>query len=103
MAGLRPGPGRLVPLHGDDPGVMVAITRRGLGGLARSAAQDVAGVTSIGRVKVRRRKVKVTAHTAMRDPGDLRTRVESAVRERLGETGPLPKRSVAVRIRKPKD
>ncbi|MFI0351908.1 DUF6286 domain-containing protein [Actinomadura sp. 9N407] len=103
VAGLRRGRGRLIPLHGDDPDVMVAITRRGLRGIAGSAARDVAGVTDVGRVKVRRRKVKLTAGTAMRDPGDLRSRVETAVRERLDEAGPLPRRGVAVRIRKPKE
>ncbi|MEW2356728.1 DUF6286 domain-containing protein [Spirillospora sp. NPDC029432] len=102
LAGLRPGRSRLVPLRGGDPRLTVAITRRGLRSAVAAAAAEAGGVTA-AKAKVRGRKVKVTAETAMRDPGDLRERVEEAVRRRLDELDPLPRRGVAARIRAPKE
>jgi Family of unknown function (DUF6286) len=102
VAGLRPGRGRLVPLHGDDPDMMVGVTRRGLKGAIASAAEAVDGVSSVRRVRLRRHKAKVVAATAMHEPHDLPGTVRDAVRRRLEEVGPMPGRRVAVKIRTPK-
>ncbi|MFF5258415.1 DUF6286 domain-containing protein [Actinomadura viridis] len=103
LAGLFPGRGRLIPLYGEDPDLVVGITRSGLRTLVATAARSVDGVTGVGHVRLRRRKIKVKVRTALRQPHDLHERVRAAVRERLDEVGPLPRRGIAVRIRFPKD
>jgi hypothetical protein len=103
LSGLRPGRGRLVPLHGEHPDLMVGVTRRGLKGAIASAAESVDGVADVRKVKLKRRKVKLVADTAMREPHDLRESVRDAVSRRLEEIGPMPKRRVAVRIRTAED
>jgi hypothetical protein len=102
-AGLRPGRGRLIPLHGDQPDLIVGVTRRGLKGAVASAAESVDGVSDVRRLRLRRHKVKLVAATGMREQHDLRDRVKDAVRLRLDEIGPMPRRRVAVRIRTSKD
>jgi hypothetical protein len=101
-AGLRPGRGRMIPLHGDDPDMMAGITRGGLKGAVASAAESVDGVSSV-RVKLKRHKVKVTAATRMRQAHNLDETVKDAVTAKLAELAPMPERRVAVRIRLPKD
>lgn len=102
-AGLWPGRGRLVPLHGDNPGLMVGVTRRGLKRAVASAAESVEGVSRVRRVGLRRHRVKVVAATAMREEHDLRGSVTDAVRRRLEEIGPMPRRRVAVVIKTAED
>ncbi|MFC5745074.1 DUF6286 domain-containing protein [Actinomadura rugatobispora] len=100
-AGLLPGRGRLVPLHGDDPELVVGITRHGLRNVVADAARSVEGVEDVHRAKVRRHRAKVVVGTAMHEPGDLDERVAEAVRRRLDEIGPMPARRVAVAVRRP--
>jgi hypothetical protein len=101
-AGLRPGRGRMIPLHGDDPNMMAGITPGGLKGAVASAAESVDGVSSVRRVKVKRHKVKVVAATRMHQAHDLNDTVKEAVTAKLAELAPMPERRVAVRVRLPK-
>jgi hypothetical protein len=103
VAGLWPGRGRLVPLHGDNPDLMAGVTRRGLKGAVLSAVESVDGVSDVRRVRLKRHKVKVVAATAMRQEHGLRDTVKDTVRRRLDEIGPMPERRVAVKIRTAKD
>ena len=103
MAGLVPGRGRLVPLHGDDPDLVVGITRHGLRTVVVDAARDVDGVSGVRRAKVGRHRVAVAVGTAMRDPEDLGERVREAVQRRLDEIGPLPARRVTVTVQSPRE
>ncbi|MBT2209147.1 DUF6286 domain-containing protein [Actinomadura sp. NEAU-AAG7] len=98
-AGLLPGRSRLVPLHGDDPDLLVGVTRRGLKDAVAAAAGDAPGVSGVRRVRLRPRRVKVVAVTPVRDSADLDERVGAAVGDRLGRLRPLPDRSVSVRLK----
>lgn len=83
---LRRGrPGSLaLPARGD--GVRVTASRRGIERTLSRAAQSADGVRD-ATVRAGRRKVRVTAHTALREPGDLIQRVTAAVDGRLEELG----------------
>ena len=86
VAALRRGrPGSLALPSGSE-GVRVTASRRGIERTVSRAAQRADGVRS-ARVRAGRRKVRVTAVTGLREPGDLRQRVADAVDERLGELG----------------
>lgn len=86
LAALRRGrPGSLaLPSPGEN--VRVTASRRGIERTVSRAAQRADGVRSV-RVRAGRRKVRVTAVSGLRDTGDLRQRVTSAVDERLDELG----------------
>ncbi|TDD61647.1 DUF6286 domain-containing protein [Actinomadura rubrisoli] len=99
LAGLLPGKSRVVPLHGEDPNLMVGVTRRGLKAAVAAAAGDAPGVSSVRRVRLRRRRVKVVARTPVRDAEGLDSQVEDAVRASLDRLQPLPARSVSVRVK----
>ncbi|QXJ21692.1 hypothetical protein AGRA3207_002570 [Actinomadura graeca] len=99
LAGLLPGRTRVVPLHGDDPSLLMGVTRRGLKGAVASAAGDAPGVSGVRRVKLRRRRVRVVAETPVRESADLGGRVGAAVGERLDRLRPVPDRSVSVRVK----
>ncbi|WP_433334039.1 DUF6286 domain-containing protein [Spirillospora sp. CA-294931] len=98
LGGLFRGRSRVIPLRGDSRDLMMGVTPNGLKTVVSKAAEEVDGVTGSG-VKLRRRKVVVAARTAMREPGDLRKRVKEAVRERLDEVDPMPRRRVAVKVK----
>ncbi|WP_033322046.1 DUF6286 domain-containing protein [Actinomadura atramentaria] len=98
LAAAMPGRVRLVPLHGDDPDLLVGVTRGGLRGAAASAARTVDGISGVKRVKLRRRRLTVTAKTPLRQEHDLADRVRAAVQERLDELNPVPRRKVRVKI-----
>ncbi|MBW8483801.1 DUF6286 domain-containing protein [Actinomadura parmotrematis] len=97
LAGLLPGRPRLVPLHGDDPNLLIGITKGGLKHAASAAAEEVDGVTGVAGVKLKRRAMVVTVRTALREPGDLDRRVAAAVQRRVDELGPVPARRVSAR------
>ncbi|REE98662.1 DUF6286 domain-containing protein [Thermomonospora umbrina] len=99
MAGLKPGHTSLVQLRGDDPELVVGVTKGGLRRAVATAAGDVEMVGGV-KVKVRRHRVAVAVETPLRQPDGLAERVEKAVSHRLEELGPRPRRSVSVRVRK---
>ncbi|MFC4054932.1 DUF6286 domain-containing protein [Actinomadura syzygii] len=99
LAAVLPGTSRVVPLHGRDPSLLTGVSRRGLKRLAAAAAEGAPGVSGVRRVRLRRRRVRVVAQTPVQAPAGLDEGVAEAVRERLDRLGPLPARSVAVRMK----
>ncbi|WP_067452836.1 DUF6286 domain-containing protein [Actinomadura macra] len=99
LAGLLPGRTRVVPLHGEDPALLMGVTRRGLKGALASAAEEAPGVSGVRRVKLRRRRVRVVAETPVRESADLGERIGAAVGDRLDRLQPVPDRSVSVRVK----
>jgi uncharacterized protein DUF6286 len=83
---LRRGKPGALPLPGRTEGVRVTASRKELERALSAEAGRVDGVES-ARAHARRRRVTVQARTALRDPGDLSTRVTEVVSGRLGELG----------------
>ncbi|WP_018655821.1 DUF6286 domain-containing protein [Actinomadura flavalba] len=98
LIGLVPGRTRLIPLHGTDPDLLVGVTRGGLKSAAEAAARSVDGVTGVGDVKIKKRRMLLTARTPLRNDDGLAGKTRAAVQERLDELGPVPRRKVKVRI-----
>jgi hypothetical protein len=86
VCALRRGKPGALPLPGRTEGVTVTASRKELERALSAEAGRVDGVES-ARTRARRRRVTVQARTAMRDPGDLSTRVTDVVTGRLGELG----------------
>jgi hypothetical protein len=86
FAALRRGKPRSIALPTRTEGVQVRASRRGIERSLVAAARRADGVRT-ARAKVRRRKVRVKASTAMRSPGGLQQPVAEAVTERLEELG----------------
>ncbi|MFI6521948.1 DUF6286 domain-containing protein [Spirillospora sp. NPDC050679] len=104
LAGLVPGKPRLIPLHGDDPNLLIGVTKHGLKGAVTDAAEAVDGVSHVGRVKIEPRKARLTVHSDLRTGGDdLRKRVTEAVQQRLDALGPVPRRTAVVHVDLRKD
>ena len=85
ITGLRRGKPGSIPLPARTDGVRVTASRRGLERSFATSARRADGVRS-ARAKIGRRKVKITATTAVRS-GDLQQPVTAAVTERLDELG----------------
>jgi hypothetical protein len=83
---LRRGKPGALPLPGRTEGVTVTASRKELERTLSAEAGRVDGVES-ARAHAGRRRVKVQAETAMREPGDLAARVTDVVAGRLGELG----------------
>jgi hypothetical protein len=83
---LRRGKPGALPLPGRTEGVTVTASRKELERALSAEAGRVDGVES-ARARARRRRVTVQARTALRDPGDLSSRVTDVVTGRLGELG----------------
>lgn len=86
ICALRRGKPGVIPLPGRTEGVTVTASRKELERALSAEAGRVDGVES-ARARARRRRVTVSARTAMRDPGDLSSRVTDVVTGRLGELG----------------
>lgn len=82
LAELKPRRPGLLPLARLTDNVQAGTTRRSLQQVLCRAAAEVDGVTQAS-VKARRRRVKVTAASRLRDPGGLDQRVRDQVTERL--------------------
>lgn len=100
LTALLPGKTRIVPLRGCEPSLVMGVCRRGLKKTVAAAAQEAPGVSRVRRVRLRRRRVKLVAETAVNAPEGLDEGVAEAVRDRLGGLRPLPVRSVSVRVRR---
>ncbi|MQY06706.1 DUF6286 domain-containing protein [Actinomadura macrotermitis] len=99
LAGLLPGRPRLVPLHGDDPDLLIGVTRHGLKAAASDAAARVEGVRHVRKVKLGKHKITMTVATSLRVAEGLQDKVTEAVRQRLADLGPVPARRVTVKVR----
>ncbi|SET83970.1 DUF6286 domain-containing protein [Geodermatophilus poikilotrophus] len=83
---LRRGRPGALPLPARVESVRTTASRRGIERTLRAAATRPDGVRD-ARVRARRRTVRVRAATALREPGDLQSRVTEAVSQRLEELG----------------
>ena len=83
---LRRGRPGALPLPARVESVRTTASRRGIERTLRAAATRPDGVRD-AQVRARRRTVRVRAATALRDPGDLQSRVTEAVSQRLEELG----------------
>ncbi len=82
LVGIKPGAPSDLPLNSDLDGVAITVTRQSLERYVIGIASAEPGVDS-SSAAVKRGRVEVNASTSLRDPGDLKERVQSAV------TGPL--------------
>ncbi|MEW2356736.1 DUF6286 domain-containing protein [Spirillospora sp. NPDC029432] len=97
---------RMIPLHGADPYLAAAISRRTLQRSLVSAGLSVPGIVKV-RVRVRggrfRRRVTVRAVTRYRNPANLTDLVRGALAARLSEMDLMDPRRVRVRLSWRKD
>lgn len=98
VAELKPRRPALLVLESTDGDVTAALPRRGVGRVLQSAAAGVDGVDG-STAKVRGRKVVLTAHTPLRDPGDLRTSVTRQAQAALDGLHLRRAPSLTVRVR----
>lgn len=101
LTALIPGVSSHMVLRTDDRDLAVGLSQRGLRRVVEHAARDVDGVTEV-HARVRNRSVRVVARTPERPDPELRTRVASAVRERVAELAPARPVRVRTRIRRVK-
>lgn len=100
---LKPRRPSRLPIAADNPATDAALTRRGLAAAIRAAAGEVDGIGD-SSVRVRRRRVQVTATSAGASPqtaADLRGALTKAVDSRLDalQLKPRPRASVRVSTR----
>ncbi|MCM6776348.1 DUF6286 domain-containing protein [Nocardia sp. CDC159] len=93
---LLPGRSILVPLVADDE-IAAGVGRRGLDAALRAAAQSVEGVRS-ARVRLRRKRVRITAKASHAHPPELPDAVRAAVDERIGSIGPCASSRLATLV-----
>ena len=86
LAALHRGKPHTLTLPSPTEGVQVSASRRGIERTLRDAAARTSGVSSV-QVKAGRRKVKVTAHTAARTPGESEQQVRDVVAGKLDDLG----------------
>lgn len=86
LAGLRRGRPSALPLPSTTPDVQMTASRRSVEKVIATAVRGTDGVTNAD-ASARRRRLKVTADTRLRDPGDLQQRVTAAVEDRLRQVG----------------
>ena len=95
LPALRRGKPTALPLAPQTEGVDTQVSRRGLQRTLSAAAGRVDGVRR-ARVKVGRRKVKISTTSRLRDTGDLPAQVDTAVRTELETLG--LRRPLAVKV-----
>ena len=95
LLSLRRGRPADLPLTSTSDNLDATVHRRGLQSYLRAAVDGVDGVRR-AKVRVGRRKVKVTASSALRDPGAMPQEVEQRVRASLDELA--LRRSLAVKV-----
>jgi len=98
VAGVRRGRPAELALTSTEPGVTLAASRRSVERVLEAAAHSIPGITS-ARVSARRHGVRVDARTRVRDAGDLRDRVEAAVRESIAGLDLSRPPPLSVRVR----
>ncbi len=71
-----------IALQSDDPGVVLTVTRKSLESHVAGLAEAETGVDS-SSARARQGRVDVSASTTLRDPGDLKERVQRSVADHL--------------------
>ncbi len=102
LLALMPGRLRVIPLHSDDPDVVLGLARQGLRRHAASAAESVDGITH-ARVRAGRRRVRVRATSPLHDARGLHDAVRDAVAQRVGELEPVRPPRLRVTVRRRED
>ncbi|MFI6046779.1 DUF6286 domain-containing protein [Nocardia sp. NPDC051321] len=97
---LWPGRPAVLPL-GTDDGMSAGVTRGGLRAALRSTAASVDGVSS-ARIRLRRKGVKVSAHTDRVGAEGLPEQICETLTRRVQEIGPEPVRRVRAKLHGPK-
>ncbi len=98
VVGLRRGRPSTLPLSSASPGVTFTASRRSVESVLAATARRTDGVTTAD-ASAKRRDVRIDATTQMRDPGDLQSRVASAVEDRLADIGLSDQLRPTVRVR----
>jgi hypothetical protein len=98
LAGLLPGRRKLLAVTSGRATATVGVGRRSVRRTVAHAAEGVDGVSSAS-VELKRRSVAVTVVSPLRDPGDLPSRVQDAVSERLASLALVKPLGAAVRVR----
>jgi hypothetical protein len=98
IAATTPGREKLPALTTGDPDIVAGATPRSLRRTLSEAAADVDGITN-AHVTIGRRRVKVTAHSSLRDPAGQRDAVTASVTARLNQLQPARPRTVHTRLR----
>ncbi|WP_078850013.1 DUF6286 domain-containing protein [Streptomyces sp. NRRL F-5126] len=95
-----PGLRGVLPMRRHVPGVRAGLDRDAAALVLRDRAMEVSGVQSV-RVRMKRHKVKARARSHFRPLDDVRSDLEAALAEGVGDLGVAKAPSVAVRVRRP--
>jgi hypothetical protein len=99
LAELKPRRAALLVLQSEDADVTAALPRRSVGRVVEASAAGLSGVDSTS-AKVRGRRVVLTAHTPLRDAGDLQAAVTQQAQDALSALRLRRTPSLTVRLRK---
>ncbi|GGM63736.1 hypothetical protein GCM10010106_07130 [Thermopolyspora flexuosa] len=98
LAAVLPGRPRLVPLRTGDPDLVLGVSRPMLAALIAGEVARVTGVRRV-RVRLRRRRLLVTACTDERDAEAVGDRVREAAERELARLDPLISLTVRSKVR----
>lgn len=82
LVAAKPSAPTDIALQSDDPGVALTVTRKSLESYVAGLAEAETGVDS-SSARARQGRVGVSASTTLRDPGDLKERVQQSVASHL--------------------
>lgn len=102
LVGVKRSATSQLPLQSDVDGVTMTVTRTSLERYVAGIARAQPGVDS-SSATAKRGRVAVTASTTLRDPGDLKTRVQHAVTDQLDALRPAKPVQTSVSIRRRKN
>ncbi|WP_243274346.1 DUF6286 domain-containing protein, partial [Streptomyces albus] len=97
---LTPGKRSLLTMRPDVPRVRAGLERSAAALVLRDRAMEVPGVQSV-RVKVTRRKVRARALAHFRDLDEVRSDLDSALRDGVEQLGLARRPGRSVRVRRP--
>jgi hypothetical protein len=100
LLALTPGLRSLLPMRRDEPAVRAGLTREAAALVLRDRAMEVPGVQSV-RVRMRRTRVRVRARSHFRELDEVRTDLDRAVGDALGELGLAHPPATDVRVVRP--
>ncbi|KIE24519.1 membrane protein [Streptomyces sp. MUSC 125] len=95
-----PGLRGLLPMRRPRPEVRAALQRDAAALLLRDRAMDVSGVRAV-RVRMRRRKADVRAVAHFRDPGEVRTDLNTSLGDAIRGLGLARPPALSVRVARP--
>lgn len=99
IAELKPRQPGLLVMNSPHPDVTAALPRKSIGRVVEAAVADVPGVDHTS-TQVRGRKVVLTAHTPLTEPGDLQSVVDRQAGQALAALNLRRTPSLSVRVQK---